>query len=472
MDDVARALQDLRSRWTASTAALRRELLTRQAYDPDLVEHLMSGLAKAGLEDKSVLSQVSLAVPLIDVAGNSSQAYLSEGLTAEIVGELSRYSELAVMPCRSGPCATGSIDVRRIGREIGAHYVLRGSLQSSPERIRLNMQLLDGRDGRSIWADAFESTLRARELFDLQDELADQVVGAIAGSFGALTRAELPGARRKPPASLESRDCVFRAYDYLQHHNHNRATHRAARDCLESVARAEPDYVEGLAWLAYFYVEQFHHRWNDDGAYDPRERAIRAAERAVALDDTNQLAHAYLGVAALFSGDDARGIAEIQRGVELNPNNPAVLTVGAWYLGFQGEFESATRLAERAKRLIPNPPQFVNVPLFLECYTGGRYEQALQYTKKSLIGPGQFLEPLLRAATLGQLGRADAAVPVLAELREMWGEVCRIAGCKGLDFATLRREMTERWTIAEPIADRLLEGLRRAGLDESGPTDL
>ncbi|HXV76212.1 MAG TPA: hypothetical protein VD788_07815 [Candidatus Polarisedimenticolaceae bacterium] len=93
--------------------------------------------------------------------------------------------------------------------------MLRGRVQSSRDRIRVNVQLFDGRDGRSVWGNTFESEQSARDLFDLQVELTQQVVNAIAGAHGVLTRAELPHTRRKPPESLASHDCVFRADGYL-----------------------------------------------------------------------------------------------------------------------------------------------------------------------------------------------------------------------------------------------------------------
>jgi adenylate cyclase len=415
---------------------------------------------------QSLVSDLKLAVlPFVNAGGDPEQRYFSEGLTREVVTELSRYGELAVMPCRSGPCEGDDADAREIGTEIGVRYVLQGSVQSSPERIRVNVQLFDGRDGRSIWGNTFESERTARDLFDLQDELTQQVVGAIAGSYGVLTRAELPGARRKPPASLGSRDCVFRAYDYLQ--THSPETHLAVRDCLERVTEAEPDYVEGLAWLSYIYAEQFHHRWNDpDGEYDSRVRALRTAERAVALDDSNQLAHAYLGIAALFSGDAERGIAEMHRAIELNPNNPLVLTLIAWYLALQGEFDTAVPMAKRARELVPHPPVFVDFPLLVDHYVHGRYERALVHSKAGVVGAGQFPEPLILAATLGQLGRVDEAAAALDELRTLWGDVCEQAGYDGLEIDSLRRELIERWVFSESFTDQLIEGLENAGLKD------
>jgi TolB-like protein/Flp pilus assembly protein TadD/predicted Ser/Thr protein kinase len=473
-DEARREFQEVLELATDLPGGFREDMIERHGFTPELAGHIVEGLGKAGLPDRPadavpVVSGLRIAVlPFVNASGDPQQRYFSEGLTGEIVTELSRYDELAVMPCRSGSCEGEDADPREIGREIGVRYVLQGSVQSSPERIRVNVHLFDGRDGRSVWGNTFDSERTARDLFDLQDELTQQVIGEIAGFSGALARAELPSARRKPPESLDSHDCVFRAYDYLQNsRNHTADIHLAARDCLERVVEIEPDYVDGLAWLAYLYTEQFHHRWNvPDGEYDTRVRALQTAERAVALDDSNQLAHAYLGLAALFSGDDERGIAEMHRAVELNPNNTVVLTLLAWYLALQGEFETAVPMARRAKELIPYPPGWVDFPLFVDHYVNGRYEQALVLSKGGVVGPGQFPEPLCLAATLGQLGRIDEAAPALDEFRGQWDELCEQAGCDGLDIDTLRLELIERWAFSESFTDKLIEGLEKAGLKE------
>ncbi len=399
-------------------------------------------------------------------AADPEQRYFSEGLTGEIVTELSRYGELAVMPCRSGPCEGDEPDPREVGGDTGARYVLDGRIQSSPERIRVNVQLHDGRDGRAVWAETFESERTARDLFDLQDELTHEVVKAIAGSHGALARIELPQARRKPPENLASHDCVFRAYDYLQNSTaHTAEVHLRARDCLERIVEASPDYVDGLAWLAYLYAEQFHHRFNEpDGEYDSLVRALRMGERAVALDDGNQLAHVGLGLAALFSGDDARGLAELRRAAELNPRNPIVLGLLANYLGVLEDFEQALPLTRRAIELNPHPPSWFDFPFFMDHYLESRYEQALELARRDLMGSLDFRDPVFLAATLGQLGRVDEAAPVLELLRTRWLELCEQIGCDALDTELLRRELVERHAFSEPFTDKLIEGLDKAGL--------
>ena len=196
-------------------------------------------------------------------------------------------------------------------------------------------------------------------------------------------------------------------------------------------------------------------------------RALQVAERAVSLDDSNQLAHAYLGMAALFSGDEERGIAEMRRAVELNPINPIVLTLLANYLALHGELDKAVSMAGTAIELVPYPPPWVDFPLFVDHYVHGRYEEALVHAKGGLFGAEDFRDPLTLAATLGQLGRNEEAAPALEEFRALWDELGQEAGFTGLDIGTVRRELLERNVFSESLADQLIEGLEKAGLREA-----
>jgi TolB-like protein len=424
--------------------------------------------AQAGPGSSLVTGLKVAVLPFATVGEDSEQRYLSEGLTGQLVTELSSHRELAIVPCRAGPCEGDSVDARTIGRELGVRYVLRGQIQSSPERFRVNVQLFDGTDGRSVWGNVFNSDRRASDLFDLQDELTQQVIGAIAGTYGILARTERPAARSKPPENLDNLDCIFRTYAYLQ--DHTAETHLAARSCLESVIEEHPDYVDGLAWLAYLYADEFHHRWNEpkSGQYDSRERALKLGERAVALDDSSQLAHIGLSLALSFvEGAELRAVAEMRRAIEFNPSNHLVMTLLPNYLVLHGEYETGVALSRRAEELIAFPPVWVDFPQFVDDYVHGRFEQALERAMEGVVGDVDFREPLFRAVTLGQLGRVEEAQTHLDRFRELWAELCREANCDRLDYEPLRDELLVRQAFSEEFTDRILEGLRKAGFEPS-----
>jgi TolB-like protein len=395
----------------------------------------------------------SIAVlSFVNASGDPDQDYFSGGLTDDIVTELSRYPELFVIARTSTAVYTGSVDAREAGAVLNARYVLQGRVQKVRQRIRLTVQLSDAREGRLLWGDNYERDLTARDLFELQDELAQRVVNAIAGSYGALARSEMAEARGKPPASLDSYDCVLRTYEYL--HVHDSSTHLRARDCLEGAVELDPDYAEGWAWLAYVYGEEYHHRRNERSeSYDSLDRALEAAERAVKLEPANQVSQGALALASLLRGDQERGRVAAERAVELNPNNALWLgLLGSW-LSVRGEFEVAVPLARKALSLNPHPPPWLRMPIFLEQYHAGSYEAALATAQ--MINTADFRSPLFLAAAYGQLGRSDDAQRELDNLYPLWPR----------PVDELRQELTQRHGFTTELADHLMVGFAKAGLE-------
>jgi serine/threonine protein kinase/tetratricopeptide (TPR) repeat protein len=395
----------------------------------------------------------SIAVlPFTNAGGDPDQELFSDGLTVDIITELSRFRELAVFARNSTAHYKGrDIDIREIGALLGARYVLQGSVRKAGERIRVSVQLYESGNGRSVWGTNYERDLTVRDLFELQDELTQQVVNAIAGSYGALTRAELPDARRKPPASLDSYDCVLRAYEYL--HVHTAENHLAARDCLEGVVGADPDYAEGRAWLAYLYADQYHHRWNErTDEYDALDRALQVAEEAVRLDPVSQVAHGALALTCFLRGDPERGKIEAYRTIDLNPNNALWLALLGNYLSAQGDFERSVPMVRKVVALNPHPPPWIRNAIFLDHYVHGRYEAALAEANRMELG--DFRNPLFLAAAYGQLDRPDDARRALQELRALWPR----------PDGDIRRELIERHAFSAALTDHLMEGLAKAGL--------
>ena len=397
----------------------------------------------------------SIAVlPFSNAGGDPDQEYFSDGLTEDIITELSHYRELSVIAHSSTTRFKDSdVDVREIGASLGARYVLLGSIRKTAQRIRVRVQLSDAHDGRLVWGSNYERDLTARDLYELQDELTQQVVNAIAGSYGALARAGLPGARRKPPASLDNYDCVLRAYEYLQ--VHTAENHRAARSCLEGVMETDPDYVDGMAWLAYLYAEEYHHRRNErTDEYDALDRALEIAKEAVRLDTTNHVAHGALSLVHFFRGEYDLAMIEGHRTIDLSPNNALWLTLIGTYLAQQEDFEHGLPMVRKAIELSPYPPNWITLAFFFDHYQHGRYEQALALAKAMDLG-GDFRGPLFVAAAHGQLGHPDDAGQELDELRALWPR----------PFGELRRELIERHAHTPALTDHLLEGLAKAGLE-------
>ena len=400
----------------------------------------------------------SIAVlPFKNETDDPDQAYFTVGLTEDIITELSRYRELVVIAhfatadfMRDHPDA----DLAEIGATLKARYVLQGSVFRQGERIRINVRLSDANESRSVWGTTYQRDLTVQDLFAIQDDLTQHVVSAIAGTYGAVTRAGLSALRGKPPSSLRSYDCVLRAYDYLQ--NHTSENHALARACLEKVVEAEPDYAEGLAWLGYIYGEEYHHRRNERlDEYDALDRALELGLEAVRLDDASHVTHGNLGLTYYFRGDYERGELESRRAIELAPNHAMWLGVLGLYHLQRENFDEGVPMVDRAIELFtPHPPGWIRMAKFLDHYAHERYEEALVEMQATVM-PEDFRHPLFLAAAYGQLGRVRDAGPALEELQRRWT----------LPVSELRTELIERHAHSEGLTDHLLEGLTKAGLD-------
>ena len=417
-------------------------------------DHSSRPLVKLAIGALVALAVIIAVLPFTNASGDPDQEYLANGLTEELITQLSKYQELMVV-ARSSILKYKDlpVDIREVGEALGIRYLLQGTVQKSGDKMRLTAQLSDSSNGRQIWGESYDRDLTASDFFSLQDELTDEVLSAIAGSYGALFQAELAQARRKPPSSLDAYDCVLRVYDYLQIHSGEK--HLAARDCLENAVDESSDYVDALAWLAYLYGEEYHHRWNArPDEYDALDRALQAGEDAVQLDAVSQVAHGCLAMTLFMRGDYDRATVEAQRAVDLNPRNAVWLGLMGLYLSQLGDSERGLPMVREATLLSPHPPAWMHMAYFYDHYLNGRYNEALNEARL-LDWDGDFRIPLFVAASYGQLGRADEAAPALAELRALWT----------MPVEDLGPELIERHAIAPELTDLLLEGLAKAGLE-------
>jgi len=425
---------------------------------------VMTFWPKAGLDSPSPQTDSkqpdsdgpSIAVlSFMNDSGDPDQDYFSSGLTDDIITELSKYPELVVFARTSTPAYDGrSLNVSDIGAALDARYILQGSVRKAGERVRVSVQLSDALKGKLVWGDNYQRDLTASDLFSLQDELTQQVVNAIAGSYGALVRAELADTRRKPPKHLDSYDCVLRTFEYL--HVHDSLHHLKARDCLEGVVEFDPDYADGWAWLAYLYADEYHHRRNERPAsYDSGDRALEVAERAVNLDPANQVSRGALAIATILQGDHERGRIAAYKAVELNPNNALWLGLLGNWLSWTGDFEHGLPMVKKAIILNLNPPPWLHLATFLEYYHKGQYEAALAEAR--IIETGDFRTPALLAAVNGQLGRVLEAKRALSEMRMLF---------QG-SFDDIKQELIQRNGFAPELADHIVEGLRKTGSEGS-----
>jgi len=396
----------------------------------------------------------SIAVlPFTNLTGDFGQEYFVDGVTEDIITELSKFQPFRVVARNSTFRFKGqAVDVRQVGRDLGANYVVEGSVRRSPERIRVSVQLLDARDGKHLWGETYDRELTAADVFEIQDEITRAVTTTIADVQGVISRSIAKEARRKRPEELSSYECVLRLHEY------NRLitaeAHLAALKCLESAVKTDPDYADAWAALSEIYAEM--HALGFNAKDDPLDLALEAAERAVALDSKSQHAQWALAYAYFQRRDLENYLAAVDKTVGLNPNDAYYLGYAGWAIAFSGQWERGRALVEKAIRLSPYYPGWWHYPLVIEHYHKGEYERAMAEAQK-LDLPDFFWTPLMYAALYAQMGRTAEAEAQLAEaLRQ------------NPDLAVRPRHYLGNYIFPEEVIDGIMNGLRKAGLPDRG----
>ena len=278
----------------------------------------------------------SIAVlPFTNMSGEPEQQYFSDGITEDIITELSRSRSLFVIARNSSfQYRDKAVDVRRIARELGVRYVVEGSVRKMGSRIRITAQLIDAIPGNHLWSERFDRGIE--ELFDVQDELIQTIVATIAGR---LEDAEIRMATNKRTDSLPAYDCLLRGIQHLRGYGPD--DNRLARELFEQAVALDPRYALAHAYLALSLLVENRYGGASDAI---KQRALDIATAAVRLDPRESRCHTFLGQVYRFRDEYDLAISHLERGVELNPNDAIGLVHLASVLGISGRAEEGIEL--------------------------------------------------------------------------------------------------------------------------------
>jgi TolB-like protein len=351
-----------------------------------------------------------------NLSGDPEQEYFADGVVEDIITALSRIRWLFVIARNSSFTYKGrAVDVKQIGRELGVGYVLEGSVRKAANRVRITGQLIDATTGAHLWAERFEGTLD--DIFELQDQVATSVVGAIAPQ---LERAEIERARRKPTENLSAYDCYLRGIANVN--RGNREAIDAALPLFEKAIRLDPDFASAHAVAAWCYLWRKVNRWTAD---PPREVAegIRLARRAVELgrDDAVALTRSGHTLGHLV-GDLDGGIALLDRAIMLNPNLAAAWFLGGFLRLWHGENEGAIEHFARAMRLSPLDPETYRMQagMAMAHLFAGRFDTASSWAEKAFRDLPSFLMVVgVVAASHALAGRTEDGRRAVDRLRKL-----------------------------------------------------
>jgi TolB-like protein/tetratricopeptide (TPR) repeat protein len=390
-------------------------------------------------------SKPSIAVlPFTNMSGDPEQQYFSDGITEDIITELSRFLDLVVIARNSSfQYRDKAVDVKRVGRALGVQFVVEGSVRRIGERIRITAQLVNAASGAHVWAERFDRD--QQQIFAVQDEVVRTIVGTLVGRLNA---ADTEQAKRKSPANLAAYEYVLRGSALPVGSEEAEAE---ARRMYEKAIELDPGYGRAHALLAHsISVEWFR---DMSGSRHLLDRAAELAKAAVALDENDSFCQGLFGWILLIQGSYDLAERHYRRGLELNPNNPNHIADIGLLHAFVGKPDEAIEWLDQAKRVDPYfDPTWCRHMRGVAHFVARRYEEAIVAFGRSSTMP--FWVQGYLAACYALTNRPERAKQYAAAINSLVP-----------NFSLTHFVAKEPFKHA---ADRehLLDGLRKAGLTE------
>jgi len=420
-----------------------------RVYRIPIAENVASKVPLA-LPDKPSLA----VLPFQNMTGDAEQEYFVDGIVEEITTAMSRLPWLFVIARNSSfTYKDKTVDVKHVARELGVRYVLEGSVRKAGNRVRITGQLIDTMTGGHIWADRFDGALD--DIFELQDRVASNVVGAIEPR---LVVSEMDRAARKPAESLDVYDLYLRALAHV--HKYTEEDMREAINLMKRALLISPSYAPAAAMIGWCRMFQRLQGWGPLSNAEVAE-AVRLALQAIEAgkDDPDTL---WMGghVISFLSGDHATAAGVVDRALILNPNCAHAWMLKGYVSFFQNRWGPAIEAFERAMRLSPLDPlgYLFAAGIGLAHLGAGRYEEALQWVDRSSRELPRYVTSLrLKVVLCAHLGRMEEARYWLRRMLDLQPDMT-IAWFE---------EYTTAMRLRPEIRSIYVEGLRKAGLPES-----
>jgi adenylate cyclase len=403
---------------------------------------------------RALVQQPVVAVlPFENLGADPEQDYFANGITADLITDLSKIKALSVIALGAVFGYEGGISgARQISRDMNLDYVVVGRMQRLGNRLRINVQLIEASGERALWGERYSGSMT--DLFDVQDRIASDVISALKVKLSASEQALLAD---RPTANVVAYDHYLRG---MQDHGSRTALQNlSARDHFRRAIELDPAFARAYAGLAMTYSREAIDGWTAD-PLRALDLAAELAAQAVAMAPNSPQAYFVEGQVELFRGRHARAIAAAERAIEAEPNYADAYALLAWTLNYTGQPEAALSALEQADRQSPRPPASYLEILGEIQFTQGRYRESASTFQRVLeINPGYSRARMWNAAALAATGRIDSAEWEVDEL---------LISSPGVTLARL--------AYAFPFSDSnkagtatkraVLEALRSAGLPE------
>ena len=366
------------------------------------------GAQDAAVVANAVAKKPSIAVlPLVNMSGDPEQEFFADGLSEDIITELSRFRDLLVISRNSTFVHKGkAVKVQEVAREFGVDYVLEGSVRKAGDRVRVTVQLIDAETDRHIWAERYDRQLE--DIFAIQDEMTRAIVATLPGRVEAATHDR---AKRKRTDNLAAYECVLAAK--VLHHRSVREDNAQAQRLLDRALELDANYAHAHAWKACVLGQTWIYGWCEDAAAALRQ-VVGELEIALALDDNDSDVHRILAAVNLTRDDHDKAAYHQERALALNPNYDLIVVQQGELLTWLGRPEEGIDWIRKAMRLNPYHPERFWSHLGRACYCAEKYADAAEAFSR-ITRPDHTHHAFL-AATFAQMGNAVAATAHAAEV--------------------------------------------------------
>ena len=411
----------------------------------------------------------SIAVlPFANLSGDPDQEYFADGIAEDLITALSRIRWMFVTARSSTFAYKGqSPDVRQVGQELGVRYVLEGSVRKGGNRVRISAQLIDASTGNHVWAQRYDRELV--DLFDLQDEITETLVAALQTEVGEVERER---AHRKPPENLDAWESYQRGMWHLWRMS-SAEDLAEARRLFQSAIDLDPNFAQPVGAMGYALFLQLV-QFYAESPLETLEQASLFANKAIALDDKEAMAHFALGRVQTLRGEYDAAIEELHTAIQLNPSLALAHFGLGLALGLSEQLDEATSEYDTAIRLSPHDPvvwAFYSVRAWARLLLRD-YEAAVEDSRRAIrysataFHNQAFHNHAILASALALLDRreeAKIALDKLLEIKPDFSLDAVLAAYSPLNPAALR-----------PQFKTMFDGLRKAGLDipdDQSPVD-
>jgi TolB-like protein len=394
-----------------------------------------------------------IVLPFEALSPGEDSRYLAVGMTLELISDLMRFDGFRVYSIPASFRQQADADAAALGRSLAVSYVVKGSITSGGDALRIGAQLLDGATGEVLWSQTYDRAPTPYNLLEMQEELAGRMATLLGEPYGVVNRHAADMFRRQTVPSAPTYVCTLRAYEYRRTFSFD--LHAPTLACLQDSVRRDPDYSDAWALLAWLHLDAARYKWVPEAEIEATYRqAVEEGRHAVELDEDSNRALQALASILYYVGEFEESEDVQRRALARNPNDPETLAQLGWRLAARGNWEEGLAYLRQAIDRTVSPPGWYYHLVSVHDYLQGNYAEALAGAERS-GRRGSSMGLSFMAINQAALGDMDAARESLETL-----------GTFDPEFLEDPAAVYRTHQATEEIVSALVEGLRKAGWRE------